>query len=184
MRRSSIDRAAVLIYAFVDWLVIMAPSLAIKLAADRGGMGDLAGVDLLLVSAVIATPHAIIAGRRLRYEERTAVYRADIWIASVDALVVLALATTLLLLVALGGFADEHSSLANRGYPVAALWGGVQLVAVAMAEVTGRVVFWWLEPHRSRRRRDSDQQEGRTRRQRASRDGAGRQGTAPQEASA
>jgi hypothetical protein len=184
VRRSSVDRIAVVVYALVDWLVIMAPSLAIKLAADRGGMGDLAGVDLLVVSAVIATPHAIIAGRRLRYEEHTAVYRADIWIASIDALVVLALATTLLLLVALGGFADEHSSLANRGYPVAALWGGIQLVAVAMAEITARVVFWWLEPHRSRRTREHGQRESRERRQQASRDEAGRQGTAPQEASA
>ncbi|HEX6417453.1 MAG TPA: hypothetical protein VFZ77_03125, partial [Acidimicrobiales bacterium] len=24
---------------------------------------------------------------------------------------------------------------------------GLQLVAVAMAEATGRLVFWWLEPH-------------------------------------
>ena len=36
---------------------------------------------------------------------------------------------------------------ANRGYPVVPLWGGVQLLAVALAELTGRLVFWWLEPH-------------------------------------
>jgi len=28
-----------------------------------------------------------------------------------------------------------------------ALWTGLQLVAVALAEVMARAVFWWLEPH-------------------------------------
>jgi hypothetical protein len=32
-----------------------------------------------------------------------------------------------------------------------ALWVGIQLVAVVLAEATGRLVFWWLEPHRGRR---------------------------------
>jgi hypothetical protein len=131
----------------------MAPSLAVKLAADRGGLGDSKGLDLVFASAAIATPHAVIAARRLRFEERTAVWRADIWIASVDALVVLALSTTLLVLVVLVAFAGEHAALANRGFPVVALWVGLQLVAVAMAEVVGRVVFWWLEPHRPWRQR-------------------------------
>jgi hypothetical protein len=55
--------------------------------------------------------------------------------------------------VVLWGFADEHASLAYRGYPVVVLWLGVQLAAVVLSEVTGRVVFWWLEPHpRSRLR--------------------------------
>jgi hypothetical protein len=69
------------------------------------------------------------------------------WIAAVDALVVLTLAATILPVVVLWGFADEHASLANHGYPVVALWFGVQLAAVVLAETTGRVVFWWLEPH-------------------------------------
>jgi hypothetical protein len=69
------------------------------------------------------------------------------WIAAVDALVVLMIAATLLPVAVLWRFADEHASIADRGYPVVALWTGVQMVAVAMAEVTGRVVFWWLEPH-------------------------------------
>lgn len=153
MNRATFDRVALVVYGFVDWLVIMAPSLAVKLAADRGGLGDTKGLDLVLASAAIATPHAVIAARRLRYEERTAVRRADIWIASIDALVVLALATTLLIVVVLAFFADEHASLANRGYPVALLWIGLQATAVVMSEITGRFVFWWLEPHRPRRRR-------------------------------
>lgn len=153
MNRQMFDRVAVVVYAAVDWLVIMAPSLAVKLAADRGGLGNSKGLDLLIASAAIATPHAVVAARRLRFEERTAVWRADIWIASIDALVVLALSTTLLVLAVLAVFADEHAALANRGFPVVVLWIGLQLLAVALAEVTGRVVFWWLEPHRSRRDR-------------------------------
>ena len=80
-----------------------------------------------------------------------AVRRADMWIAAGDALVVLAIAATLLPIVVLWRFADEHASMANRGYPVVVLWLGVQLVAVGLAELTGRVVFWWLEPHPRRR---------------------------------
>ena len=149
MNRKSLVRLAIVVYAIVDWLVIMAPSLAVKLAADRGGLGDSKGLDLIFASLLIATPHAVIAGRRLRYEERTAVWRADIFIAAIDALVVLAFSTTMLVLVVLGVFADEHAAIANRGFPVVMLWIGVQLVAVALAEATGRFVFWWLEPHRA-----------------------------------
>lgn len=149
MSRRTLLRVAIVTYAFVDWLVIMAPSLAVKLAADRGGLGDSKGLDLIFASLAVATPHAVVAGRRLRNAERTAVWRADIWIAAIDALVVLALSTTLLVLVVLGVFAEEHAALANRGYPIVVLWIGLQLVAVVLAEATGRFVFWWLEPHRA-----------------------------------
>jgi hypothetical protein len=167
VKRTTVDRIAVVVYALVDWLVIMAPSLAVKLAADRGGLGDSKGLDLLFASAVIATPHALIAARRLRFEERTAVRRADIWIASVDSLVVLALATTLLILVVLAFFADENAALVNRGLPIVAVWMTLQFIAVALAEITGRVVFLWLEPHDIRRqRRDTRRQRRAARRQR------------------
>jgi hypothetical protein len=133
-------------YAVVDWLVLMAPALAVELAADRGGIGDTRDLDLLAASTVIATVHAFIAARRLRWEDHTAARRADIWIASVDALVVLALATTLLVVIVLALFPDEHAALVNQGYPVVVLWIGLQLTAVVLAEVTGRLVFRWLEP--------------------------------------
>jgi hypothetical protein len=141
-----LEAVGVVLYSFVDWLVLMAPALAVELAADRGGIGDTRDLDLLAASAVLATVHAMVAARRLRWEERTAARRADIWIASVDALVVLALTTTLLVVIVLASFPDEHAALANRGYPVVLLWIGLQLVAVALAEVTGRLVFRWLEP--------------------------------------
>jgi hypothetical protein len=153
--RTQLTRVGIVAYGVVDWIVIMAPSLAVKLAAQRGGMGSSEGLDLVVASAAIATPHAVIAARRLRFEERTAVRQLDTWIANVDALVVLALATTSLVLTVLLGFAEEHALLANRGFPVVALWLGLQLAAVALAEIVGRVVFWWLEPHESRGSRES-----------------------------
>lgn len=143
---SRADAIAPPLYAAVDFAVIVAPALVFKLASDRGGLGDAKGLDLIVASAVIGAIHAVIAGARLHSEEHIAIRRADMWIAAVDALVVLAIAATLLPAVVLWGFADEHASVANRGYPVVALWAGVLLVAVALAEVVGRAVFWWLEP--------------------------------------
>ncbi len=147
MRRQLVDAVAPPVYATVDFLVIVAPAVAVKLAADQGGMGDTEGVDLLVTSTVLGAVHAVVAGARLRSEERTAIRRADMWIAAVDALVVLAIAATILPVIVLWGFAEEHASLAGSGYPVVALWAGVQTAAVLLAEATGRLVFWWLEPH-------------------------------------
>lgn len=150
MRRDLADRILPPMYAAVDLAVIVAPALAVRVAAERGGMGDAEGVDLIIASSLLGVVHAGVAWSRLLFEERTAVRRADMWIAAVDALIVLALGATVLLLAVLYGFADEHASLADSGYPVVALWAGIQLVAIALAEATGRFVFWWLEPHSSR----------------------------------
>lgn len=150
MRRQLTDRIAPPVYAVVDFAVIIAPALAIKLAAERGGMGDAEGVDLIVASSVLGAAHAVVARSRLRNEERIAVRRADMWISAVNALVVLALGATVMLVAVLYGFSDEHASLADRGYPVVALWVGIQLAAIALAEGTARLVFWWLEPHASR----------------------------------
>lgn len=147
MRRQVVDAVAPPVYATADFLVVLAPALALKLASDRGGMGDTKGLDLIIASALLGAAHAVVAGARLRSEERAVIRRSDMWIAAADALVVLMLAATILPAVVLWRFADEHASVAHRGYPVVVLWFGVQLVAVVLAEVTGRLVFWWLEPH-------------------------------------
>ena len=115
--------------------MIIAPALAVKVASDRGGMGDTEGLDLLIASAILGGAHALVAWSRLRSEERTAIRRADMWIAAFDSLVVLAFGATLLLVAILYGFADEHASLVDRGYPVVVLWVGVQLIAIAAAAV-------------------------------------------------
>lgn len=58
MRRDVADRIAPPIYAALDLAVIVAPALAVKVAAERGGMGDAEGVDLIIASSVLggATP--------------------------------------------------------------------------------------------------------------------------------
>lgn len=157
MRRQLVDEIAPPIYAAIDLAVILAPAVAIWFAASQGGMGDAEGVDLIGASAVLGAVHAIFAWSRLRSEERIAVRRADMWIAAVDGLVVLALGATLLLMAIFYRFNDEQTSLVDRGYPVVVLWAAVQLVAVVVAEVTARVVFWWLEPHEARVRRRARQ---------------------------
>lgn len=146
MRQDVVDRIAPPVSAAVDFGVILVPALAVKLAADQGGMGDTTGVDLLAASTALGVVHAVLAWSRLREEERVAVRRADMWIAAVDALVVLALGATVVLIAVFYRFADEHASVADRGYPVVALWLGLQLVGVLLAEMTGRPVFRWLEP--------------------------------------
>jgi len=147
MRRELVDQLAPPIYGALDLLVIVGPAIAVMVAADRGGIGDTQGLDLVVASALIGCVHAVVAGKRLASEEHVAVRRGDVWIAALDALVVLALGATLLIIAVFLGFSEEHATLADRGYPVVALWAGLQLVAVIVAEVVSRFVFWWLEPH-------------------------------------
>lgn len=149
MRRPVIDHLGPPIYAMFDFAAIIAPALYLKVTADRAGFGATEGVDLLFASAVIGAAHAVLAWSRLRSEKRVARRRADLWISAIDALVVLALGATLLLIAVLHGFVAENASLADRGYPVVALWIGIQLAAVTAAEATGWFVFWWLEPEAS-----------------------------------
>ena len=132
-------------YALVDFAVIMAPSVVLSTSAYRSGVSGSPGLDLVLASAAVGVVHAIIAWSRLREETRTAARRLDVWIASFDALVVLAVGVTLLMITVLEGFAGEHAVLINQGWPVLALWLGVLLLAVSVSELTGRLLFRWLE---------------------------------------
>lgn len=138
------------IYATAVFVVIMGPAVVLVATGDVGGMGDAGDrLDLVWASLAVAALAAPVAWQRLRHEELVARWRADVWIASLNALVVLALSGPLLLMAVLYVFVDEHASLADDDYPVALLWFGIQVAAVALAEVTGRLVFWWLEPRRS-----------------------------------
>jgi predicted Co/Zn/Cd cation transporter (cation efflux family) len=134
-------------FALAGFVVVLIPAVAVRsdvLNARVGSMDD----DVLAASAAIGAVHMVLVWRRLRDEEPTAARRMHFWIASLNALVVLALSASLLLLVVLYWFPDEHASLANRGFPVFVLWAGVQGVAVLLAEATYRFFFRWLEPHR------------------------------------
>jgi len=150
MTRQRAGRIGASAYAAACFVVVLAPALAVRwttLHAGVGGAGGIAGWDLVAASAVVGAAHATTARARLRCEHRIAARGSHVWIASLNALVVLALGASLLVLGVLERFAEEHAAIANRGLPVVALWAGLQLVAVGLAEATGRLVFWWLEPH-------------------------------------
>lgn len=145
MIRRTAGQLASAVYALVDLAVIMAPAIVLAGSAYRSGVTDTPGVDLLVASGIVGVVHAVVAGSRLRSEMRLAVRRLDPLIAALDALVVLAVGVTLLMVIVLEGFAGEHAVLIAEGWPVLALWVGVLLLAVAFAELTGRLIFRWLE---------------------------------------
>lgn len=132
-------------FAVIDFLVVIAPSVVLALTARQGGMPQSQGLDLVAASATIGAVHAVIVWHRLRDETRHAHRIGDVWISEFDSLVVLAFGATVLLVVVLGGFAEQHAVLVNNGWPVITLWIGVQVTAVVISELCGRLVFWWLE---------------------------------------
>jgi hypothetical protein len=135
-------------FALVGFVVVLVPAIAVQSEVLNAGVGSLDD-DVLVASAIVGAAHVVLAWRRLRDEERIAARRLHVWIAALNALVVLALSASVLLLLVLYWFPDEHASIANRGFPVFLLWAGVQGVAVLLAEATARFLFWWLEPHGS-----------------------------------
>lgn len=145
MTRITFIRLAAVVYAVADLAVLMAPSVVLAVTARKGGLSGGHGLDLVLASVGVGVIHAGIAFSRLTNESRVAARRLDVWIAALDALVVLALGATLLLILLLGGFAAQHDVLVNEGWSVVWLWIGVLLGAVALAELCGRYLFRWLE---------------------------------------
>jgi hypothetical protein len=145
--KRTVDHLVAAIYAAACFGAVLAPALAVRWAVFRSDIAGVGGRDIVAASVLVGAGHAAVAWARLRCEKRTAARRSHIWIASLNALVVLALTASLLVLAVLRVFADEHAAIINRGLPVVALWAGLQVIAVALAELTGRVVFWWLEPH-------------------------------------
>jgi hypothetical protein len=132
-------------FAIAGFAVTFTPAVLMRSEVLNAGIGSLDD-DVLAASAAVGAVAMVLAWRRVRNQERTATRRLHVWIASFNALVTLALAASLLLLLVLYLFPDEHASLANRGFPVFALWAGVQAVAVLLAEATGWLFFSWLEP--------------------------------------
>jgi hypothetical protein len=147
VNRRVTDTAVAAGFALAGFAVILAPALFMRVGILDAGVGSVDD-DILIASVVVGLVHAVLAWHRLRDEERTRQRRAHVWIASLDALVVLALSASLLLLAVLISFPDELVSLGNRGFTVVTVWAAIQLVAVLLAETTARVVFWWLEPRK------------------------------------
>lgn len=147
-RVGPVAQAFAVLYALVAAGVVVAPAVAVRATGARAGIEGEYDIDLLLASTLIGGVQGFVAWRRLVDEERVAARVVDIWIASLDALVVLAFCSTFLIAGVLLGFTDIHALLAQRGAPVVLLWGGCQLVAVLLAELTGRGVYRLLEPDR------------------------------------
>lgn len=131
-------------FALAGAAVLLAPAVAVRWSGLHAGVGTMDD-DVLAASILVAVVGASVSWGRLQYEEHTARRRLHVWIVSLDALVVLALTASLLVLVILHWFPDEHATMADRGYPVVVMWAGVQGVAVVLAELTAHLLFRWLE---------------------------------------
>jgi hypothetical protein len=145
VNRRVTDTAVAAGFALAGFAVVLAPALVMRVGVLDAGVGSVDD-DILIASVLVGLVHAVLAWNRLYGEGRTRQRRAHVWIASLDALVVLALGASVLLLAVLISFPDEHTSLGNRGFPVVTMWAAIQLVAVLLAEATARIVLWWLEP--------------------------------------
>lgn len=132
------------LFAGLHVFVIVAPAAALAIVAHKGGLADAHGFDLLVASMIIGGAHAVIVRRRLTRELEHGVAFASVAIAALDALVVLAVLSTGLLFLILGGFAAEHAAIVNHGWKVVWLWVGVLLVAVGAAELVRTGVVRWL----------------------------------------
>lgn len=152
--RRTTHRVGSVVFAVIDFLVVIAPAVVLSVTARQGGLPQSHGFDLVVASVLIGSIHAAIVWSRLRDETRHAHRVIDVWISEFDSLVALALGATMLLVIVLGGFAEQHAVLVNNGWPVIVLWSGVQVAAVIVSELTGRVVFWWLEEKAERDDRD------------------------------
>lgn len=136
--------AALALFSMLHVVVMTVPAAVVAVAAGKGGLPDAHGLDLVGVSLLLGGGHAVIVWQRLRDELRHGVSFLDAFIAEFDALVVLALLATGLLIVVLGGLAPEHSALVNQGWPVIGLWAVVLFTAIGVAELTRTAVLRWL----------------------------------------
>jgi hypothetical protein len=149
VNRRVTDTAVAAGFALAGCAVVLAPALVMRVGVLDAGVGSVDD-DILIASVLVGLVHAVLAWNRLHGDEGTRQRRTYVWIASLDALVVLALGASLLLLAVLISFPDEHTSLGNRGFPVVTMWAAIQLVAVLLAEATARIMLWWLEPREGR----------------------------------
>ena len=132
-------------YGLAALAVVVAPALIIGSAAAGGGVAPTwQALDLLAVSGVLGVGYGVVCARRLRRQSTLTRSRADVWIAAVHALIALALLSSVLLAVVLHELGSLQAPLAGQEWTLLLLWGGLQLVAVVVAEAVERAVFRWL----------------------------------------
>ena len=123
---------------------VMAPAVVFDASTARGGAARAAGVDLVLVSAVVALPYAAFLQDRLRAAASTAEGPANTWLSAVHGLVVLSLAASALPAAALHVTARLHARVVDAEWPVLLAWGAVLSAAVLLGEGTRRLSLRWL----------------------------------------
>lgn len=141
--RRHVEVAAAVLLAVAHLGALVAPAAILAVTADKGGLADLGGYDLLVASSVIGLLHAgVVAGRLRRARRRVGLTSA--LLAGFDGLFVVAVVASGLLFVLLGAQGPVGAVLINEGVPILVLWVAVQVVAVLLGEAVQRGVARWL----------------------------------------
>lgn len=141
----TVREGAAALYGLAALGVVVAPALIIDSTATGGGVApSWQALDLLAVSAVLGLGYGIVGYRRLRRQSTMTRSRPNVWIAAVHALMALALLSSVLLAVVLHALGNMQAPLAGQEWTLLALWGVVQLLAIAVAEAVELAVFRWL----------------------------------------
>ncbi|MDK3256066.1 hypothetical protein [Blastococcus capsensis] len=143
--RRTVRESAAALYGLAALGVVVAPALILDSTAAGGGVApSWQALDLLAVSAVLGLGYGVVCYRRLRRQSTMTRSRPNVWIGAVHAFVALALLSSVLLAVVLHQLGNLQTPLAGQEWTLLALWGGVQLLAIAVAEAVERGVFRWL----------------------------------------
>jgi hypothetical protein len=121
----------------------VAPAIAFDAATAQGGAERAPGIDLVLASAAVGVPYAVLLCRSLA-RPHDARRTTDQWLAAVHGLVVLALAASALPAAALHVSTRLHAPAADAEWPVLVGWAAVVAVAVLIGEGVRRVSLRWL----------------------------------------
>lgn len=132
-------------YALVAAAALVAPAAVLAQAARVGGIApSLQALDLLMVSALVATGYAFLAWRRLRRQEDEASSQLNVALAAVNGLAVLSVLASLLTIGVLHELGALRAVVADQEWALLLMWAGVQVLAVVVAEAVERRVFNWL----------------------------------------
>lgn len=123
---------------------IAAPAVVFDASTASGGAARAAGVDLLLISAVVGLPYAAFLQDRLRTSSSRAEGPVNTWLSAVHGLVVLSLAASALPAGVLHASARLHARLVDAEWPVLLAWAGMLGAAVLLGEGTRRLSLRWL----------------------------------------
>ena len=143
--RQTVREGAAAFYGLAALGVVVAPALIMDWTATGGGVApSWQAWDLVAVSGVLGLGYGVRCYRRLRRQSTMTRSRPNVWIAAMHALVALALLSSVLLAVVLHQLGDMQAPLAGQEWTLLALWGVVQLLAIAVAEAVELAVFRWL----------------------------------------